>query len=30
MLGVTTTHEFGPDPSTEAIVARTVGSRRQS
>jgi RNA polymerase sigma-70 factor (ECF subfamily) len=30
LLGVTTVHEFGPDPATEAIVARTAGSRRQS
>ncbi len=29
LLGVTTTHEFGPDAATEAIVARTVGARRQ-
>lgn len=28
MLGVTTPREFGPDAATEAIVARTVGSRQ--
>ena len=30
MLGVATPREFGPDSATEAIVARTVGSSRQS
>jgi len=30
MLGVVTPREFGPDSATEAIVARTVGSSRQS
>ena len=30
MLGVSTPREFGPDSATEAIVARTVGSSRQS
>ena len=30
MLGVTTPREFGPDASTEAIVARTVSGSRQS
>ena len=27
MLSVSAPHEYGPDASTEAIVARTVGSR---
>ena len=30
LLGVTTVQEFGPDAATEAIVARTAGSRRQT
>jgi RNA polymerase sigma-70 factor (ECF subfamily) len=28
MLGVNTPREFGPDSSTEAIVARTAGGTR--
>jgi RNA polymerase sigma-70 factor (ECF subfamily) len=30
LLGVATSREFGPDPATEAIVSRTVGSPRRA
>jgi RNA polymerase sigma-70 factor (ECF subfamily) len=30
LLGVASSREFGPDPATEAIVTRTVGSARRA